>query len=297
MIEGSLEVKLPTIWTDGKARGGKSQRREGQKREDQRRERVRRKKMQGCEKVGTSQNIVFFQWFVAPEGRKVGSLKRRVRSHLARWEMKNSTPLWRKHISKSKVQKTDGFGAFLEVEMSKKRTPLWREAHFQVKSAKNWQVWSTFGRSDVVLRGRRKGLCTLSEVSKPWGFCGISKNHARRGTFEEELERCIFRGRRSTRDMFTRAVRRSARRWFPEGLHFGASDLQLWEDDFAWQVQHFVWPGSTFSWQAQYFRDMGWKKCKIASFLTLSSSKVEEVLQSCVLFDVIKFKSWRSLAE
>jgi len=37
------------------------------------------------EKVGKSRNIVFFQWFVAPEGRKVGSLKRRVRSQLARW--------------------------------------------------------------------------------------------------------------------------------------------------------------------------------------------------------------------
>jgi len=47
------------------------------------------------EKVGKSRNTVFFQWFVASEGRKVGSLKRRVRSQLARWEIKNSTPLWR----------------------------------------------------------------------------------------------------------------------------------------------------------------------------------------------------------
>jgi len=42
-----------------------------------------------------------------------------------------------KHISKSKVLKTDGLGPLLEVEMSKKCMPLWREAHFQVKSAKN----------------------------------------------------------------------------------------------------------------------------------------------------------------
>ena len=70
-----------------KSRDGKSQReekREEQKREDQRRERVRRKKMQVREKVGKSRNTIFFQWFVAPEGRKVGSLKRRVRRHLAR---------------------------------------------------------------------------------------------------------------------------------------------------------------------------------------------------------------------
>ena len=54
IIEESLEVKLPTIWTDGKAmksRGGNSERREKNKKDDQRRERVRRKKMQVREKV------------------------------------------------------------------------------------------------------------------------------------------------------------------------------------------------------------------------------------------------------
>ena len=77
-----------------KSRGGKSQRREEKRKEDQRRERVRGKKMQMREKVEKLRKTVFFQWFVAPEGRKVGSLKR-VRSHLARWEMKKCTPLWR----------------------------------------------------------------------------------------------------------------------------------------------------------------------------------------------------------
>ena len=50
-----------------------------------------------------------------------------------------------KHISKSKVLKTDGFGPLLEVEMSKKCTPLWREAHFQVKMYKTHQCRTTFG--------------------------------------------------------------------------------------------------------------------------------------------------------
>ena len=36
-----------------------------------------------------------FQWFAAPEGRKVGSLKRQLRSQLASWEMTNCTSLWR----------------------------------------------------------------------------------------------------------------------------------------------------------------------------------------------------------
>ena len=197
--------------------------------------------MQMREKVGKSRNTVFFQWFVAPEGRKVGSLKRRVRSHLARWEMNNCTPLWReahfkvkmykahhdrttfgswdvekahavvarstfpsqnvqntsasdyfwklrcqksarpcgaKYISKSKCTKHLSVGPLLEVEMSEKCTPLWREAHFEVKMIKAPGVRTTFGRWDVVPRGRCKGLWILSKVSKTWGFCSIfNYNH------------------------------------------------------------------------------------------------------------------------
>ena len=101
-----------------KSRGGKSQGGEVKKWEGQRRERVGSKKMQVREKVGKSWFTVIFQWFVAPEGRKVTSLKRRVRSQLARWEIKNCTPLW-------------------------------REAHFQVKSVKNPRSQTTSGSWDV----------------------------------------------------------------------------------------------------------------------------------------------------
>ena len=41
-----------------------------------------------------------------------------------------------KHISKSRLSKHTILGPFLEVEMSKKCTPLWRKAHSQVKSVK-----------------------------------------------------------------------------------------------------------------------------------------------------------------
>ena len=186
-----------------KAEQGRGREKRKIRREKSRRERVRRKKIQMREKVGKSRFTLFFQWFVAPEGRKVGSLKRRVRSQLARWEMKKCTPLWReahfevksvknwrsrttfgswdvekvhavvarstfpsqnvqstpasdhfwklrcrksarrcgaKHISKSKVLKTGGLGPLLEVEMSKKCTPLWREAHFEVKMYKTPHV-------------------------------------------------------------------------------------------------------------------------------------------------------------
>ena len=93
IIEGSLEVKLPTIWTDETQRWEKSGKEE-KRREEKRRDETRRDETRREEKEKKKEDqrreilIVFFQWFVAPEGRKVGSRKRRVQSHLARWEMK-----------------------------------------------------------------------------------------------------------------------------------------------------------------------------------------------------------------
>ena len=143
IIEGSLEVKLPTIWTDEKQRWEESE-----KRREEERERVRRKKIQVREKVAKSRKTVFFQWFEAPEGRKVGSLQR-VRSQLARWEMKNCTPLWREVHFQVKCTKHTMLGPLLEIKMSKKCTPLWREEHLQVKKLKALHVRNTVGSWDV----------------------------------------------------------------------------------------------------------------------------------------------------
>ena len=54
-----------------------------------------------------------------------------------------------KHISKSKCTKDTMYGPFLEVQMSKKCTPLWCEAHFEVEMLKTLGVRTTFGGSDV----------------------------------------------------------------------------------------------------------------------------------------------------
>ena len=54
-----------------------------------------------------------------------------------------------KHISKSKCTKHTSSGPLLEVAMSKKCTPLWREAHFEVKMYKAHQRRTTFGSCDV----------------------------------------------------------------------------------------------------------------------------------------------------
>ena len=52
-----------------------------------------------------------------------------------------------KHISKSKCTKHSHtiLGPLLKVEMSKKCTPLWREAHFEVKMYKAHHSRTTFG--------------------------------------------------------------------------------------------------------------------------------------------------------
>jgi len=66
-------------------------------------------------------------------------------------------------------------GPLLDVAMLKKCTPLWREAHLEVKMYKTHHVRTTFGGSDVVSRGRRKGLCTLSKVTKREGSVTFPK--------------------------------------------------------------------------------------------------------------------------
>ena len=250
-----------------KSRGGKSQRGEEKKWEDQRRERERRKKMQVREKVLKSWFTVFLQWFGAPEGQKVTSLKRRVRSHLARWEMKTCTPLWckahfevktcykadrsritfgswdvekvqavvaqstfpsqnvqstpfsehfwkfrcpksaswcgAKHVSKSKCTKHTILGTFLEVQMSKKCTLMWRKARFEVKMYKAHHSRTTFGR---------------------WG---VEKAHAVRTTFwRSDVEK--------VRAVVAWSTFRSQKRQKPEGFGalLGGSDVVI-----PWEVQ------------------------------------------------------------
>ena len=200
-----------------KSRDGTSQRSEEKKKEYQKRESLRRKKIQVREKVGKPRNTVFFQWFVAPEGRKVGSLKRRVRSQLARWEMKNCTPLW-------------------------------REAHFEVKSVENWRVRSTFGRSDVVLRFLRGvAFWSIRSSSLLRWFCVTG---AALRTWQAQYFRQVEWKNRKTH-------------WY-EAVSAALNFAELFR----------FW-----CCQVQKLR----KSRPIVSFLTLSSSRIEEVsgFQAC----------------
>ena len=79
LIEGSLEVDLPTRWTDGKAEVGRG-----------RREKIREEKEseeRKCRCVKSRKIAIYFVFpMICGSGgsKSKGSLKRRVRSHLAR---------------------------------------------------------------------------------------------------------------------------------------------------------------------------------------------------------------------
>ena len=83
VVKGSLEVKLPTIWTFGKAEVGRA-REERRTREKIREEKESEERRCMCAKGRKVAIHYVFPMLVAPDGRKVGSLKQRVRSHLAR---------------------------------------------------------------------------------------------------------------------------------------------------------------------------------------------------------------------
>ena len=104
------------------------------------------------------------------------------------------------------VQSTPGLEHFWKLRCWKSARRCGAKQAAKWKCLKYRRVRTTFGRSDVISRGRRKGLCTLSKVSKTWGFCSISSNDGRRGAFEEDPQRCISHGKRGTRDTFIRDV-------------------------------------------------------------------------------------------
>ena len=145
-----------------------------------RRDKIRRKKMQMREKVGKSRNTVFpmicgsggskSRLAKAAGAEPAGQMRdEKLHAVVARstfpsqnvqntpgsdhfWKLrcrKSARRCGAKHISKSKCTKRLSFGPLLEVEMSKKCTPLWREAHFQVKMHKTPQLRTTFGSCDV----------------------------------------------------------------------------------------------------------------------------------------------------
>ena len=151
-----------------------------------------------------------------------------------------------------------------------------------------------------------------------WWFCSISKNNGRHGAFAEDLQRCISRGRRSTRDMFITDLRRSGR-WFPERsfilehpiFSFGKMILRDRCSTSYDLASLFRGKRNTLDrWSGKIGKRIGtrpsvlhstfhvWRKSRRnVLFLMLSTSKIEEDSRNCFVFDVVKFKNWGCLAD
>ena len=191
-----------------------------------------------------------------------------------------------KHISKSKCTKHHMFAPLLDVEAS-----------FCVAGARDCapcQKWA-----------KREGFITF-----PKPMAGV-------GHLKRICKDACFRGGR-TRDMFIRDVRRSGR-WFPEKgcvlehqiFRFAEMILRDRCSTSYDLASFFRGRRSTLDrWSGKNAKRIGtrpsalhstfyfWRKSgRIVSFLMLSTSKTEDVLQNCFVFDAVKFKNWGSLAE
>ena len=147
MIKGSLEVKLPTIWTDEKAEQGRGREKRKIRREKIRRERVRRKEDADARKGRKVAIHCVFPMICGSGGSKSRLAKAAGAEPAGQMrDEKIARRCGAKHISKSKCTKHTKCGPPFEVEMSKKvHNRLWREAQFQVKMYKTHQVRTTFG--------------------------------------------------------------------------------------------------------------------------------------------------------
>ena len=153
------------------------------------------------------------------------------------------------------------------------------------------------------LCGRRKGFCTLLKTSKTGWFCSSSKSVGRRGTFTDLKRICKdeFRVPGTVQDTCSSGMLGGPGADFLRGVAF-------WRIRSSGLLRWFCVTGAalrmtclTFSWQAQYFRQMEWTNRETNWYEAVSSAFkfpfLKEVSQNCFVFDVANLEKWGSLAE
>ena len=136
IIEGSLEVKLPTIWTDEKQRWEESRKRREEERRSKKRK-FQKKEDPGARKGRKVAKHCVFPMICGSGGSKSRLAKAAGAEPAGQMREEKLHAVVVRSTFPSQNVKNTNVGPLLEVEMSKKRTPLRREAHFEVKSAKN----------------------------------------------------------------------------------------------------------------------------------------------------------------
>ena len=213
IIEGSLEVKLPTIWTDEKQSRAEAERRERleerrwEKRKSQKKEDADARKGRKvakhcvfpmiCGSGGSKSRLA-----KAAGAEPAGQMRHeKVHAVVARSTFRSQNV--------QNITKHTRFGPLLEVEMSKKCTPLWREAHFQVKITPLWR------EAHFQVKMYKTHHCRTT-----FGSCDVEKVHAivARSTFRSEnVQNTTF-----SRRFWKLRCRKSARRC-------GAKHISKWK--------------------------------------------------------------------
>ena len=256
-----------------KSRGGKSQRREERKREDQRRERVRRKKMQVREKLEKSQNTVFFEWFVAPAGRKVGLLKRQVRSHLARWEMKNCMPLWHEARFEVKMHKALQLRSTFRSWDVEKVDAVVAQSTFGSQNAQSTPCSDHFSK----LRCRRSARCCgAKHISKP----KCTKHTTFRALLEVEMSK------------------KCTQLWCKANFEVQMYKAHHVQSTFgSWDVEKVYAVVVRSKFRSQHVQSTTCSRHFWTFVFMLPPSNMKEALQNCLAFHAVTIEHGGSLAE
>ena len=336
VIEGNLEVKLPTIWADEKQRWEESEKRR-RKRKNQKKEdpgarkggkatkhcvspiiwgsggsKSRLAKAAGAEPAGT---VVARSTFPSQKCTKHLSSGALLEVEMSKKVPHRSTA---KHVSKSKCTKHFSSGALLEVAMSNKCTVLWREAHLEVNMLKTPHARTTFWRSDCRFAWQAHGIVHLvKSEQKREGVVACSKTMAGVGHLKR-IYKDAFSVAGAIQETCSSELLGGPGVDFLRGVAFWrirSSGLLGWPC-VTGAALRMTWHHS--SWQAQYFRQVEWKNRTTHWYEAVSSAlnfpflkevsqncfvvdvvnfKNEEVSQNCFVFDVVKCKNGGSLAE
>ena len=146
MFEGSLEVKLPTIWTDEKQSRAEAERREKLEERRSEKRKSQTKEDADARKGRKVAKHCVFQMICGSGGSKSRRAKAAGAEPAGQMrDEKLHAVVARSTFRSQNVQSTPFSDDFLEVEMSKKCLPLWRQAHFEVKMYKAHHCRTTFG--------------------------------------------------------------------------------------------------------------------------------------------------------
>ena len=138
-FEGSLEVKLPTIWTDEKQRWEESEKRREEERRSKKRK-PQKKEDPGVRKGRKIAKHCVFPMICGSGGSKSRLAKAAGAEPAGQLRWKIARRCGTTQISKSKCSKHTMFGSLLEVEMSKIRKSRRIAAFLMLSSSKTEEV-------------------------------------------------------------------------------------------------------------------------------------------------------------